>query len=294
MAQPITLKTRLFNRYDHVTSDSFILGRGEINFVPHNDLVLIKVGDGVTPYDALPYTGVRAEDVVGLETFIAKKVEDTNTTYEFSIEENENGIHTLQIIEKEFDTVLNTTNLEIIVPEDLENYLTKEEFAELNTTVTEMSSALTSVTTTVADHTTKFDDYATLTYVDDAINGILGTEELRGTYDTLKEIGAWVDEHAPEATQLAENVAAMSVKVDAAQTAEQVSDAIDAKISPLDDRYDMQGSAAAALEEAKTYADSLNHEDTTYEAGEGLMLNNGVFSLDTINYVFILNANYVE
>lgn len=50
--------------------------------------------------------------------------------------------------------------------------------------------------------------------------------------------------------------------------------------------------ADAALEAAKKYADSLDHEDTTYDAGEGLVLDpaTNIFSIDK-SLTFILDAN---
>jgi hypothetical protein len=109
---------------------------------------------------------------------------------------------------------------------------------------------------------------------------------------------------------------------EAAQTAEEVGNAIDAKITALDlaNTYEAKGAAATALSEAKTYADQaeadavataaadakskadaaleaakayangLEHKDTTYTAGTGLVLNGTVFSIDP-NLVLILDAN---
>lgn len=103
---------------------------------------------------------------------------------------------------------------------------------------------------------------------------------------------------------------------------EVVNDAIDAKIEALklSETYEAKGAAATALSEAKSYADqaeadavataaadakskadaaldaakayanSLEHKDTTYTAGTGLVLNGTVFSIDP-NLVLILDAN---
>ena len=108
---------------------------------------------------------------------------------------------------------------------------------------------------------------------------------------------------------------------EAAQTAEEVGNAIDAKITALDlaNTYEAKGAAATALSEAKSYADQAeadavataaadakskadaaleaakayadaNDADTTYTAGTGLVLNGTVFSIDP-NLVLILDAN---
>ena len=44
-------------------------------------------------------------------------------------------------------------------------------------------------------------------YTDKVKEDLLGTEELEGTYDTLKEIGKWITEHGVEATELADALA---------------------------------------------------------------------------------------
>jgi hypothetical protein len=45
------------------------------------------------------------------------------------------------------------------------------------------------------------------------------------------------------------------------------------------------------LAQAKAYANSLEHENTTYTAGAGLILNGTEFSIDIANTVFVLDAN---
>lgn len=165
-------------------------------------------------------------------------------------------------------------------------------------------------------------------YADTIKASILG-DDLTETFDTLKAVQEWVDSHedvtvvgltesiaaeakaredadtaldgkiTAEATArdaadvaLGERIDAVSEVANAAQTADEVAGAIDAKITALDldNKYDAKDAAADALIAAKAYADSLNHEDTTYTPGTGLKLDGTVFSIDT-DLVFILDAN---
>lgn len=163
-------------------------------------------------------------------------------------------------------------------------------------------------------------------YADGIKSDLLGEGAISETYDTLKEIADWIETSGVDATDLSSAIAAetkaredadaafdtrikayedvkdtyatkseveaVSAVADAAQTAEEVASAIDVKIAALDlaNTYDAKGAAAGALAEAKAYADSLDHEDTTYTAGAGLKLDGTVFSIDT-DLVFILDAN---
>lgn len=163
-------------------------------------------------------------------------------------------------------------------------------------------------------------------YADGIKSDLLGEGAISETYDTLKEIADWIETSGVDATDLSSAIAAetkaredadaaldtrikayedvaatyatkseveaVSAVADAAQTADEVAGAIDAKIAALDlaNTYDAKGAAAGALAEAKAYADSLDHEDTTYTAGAGLKLDGTVFSIDT-DLVFILDAN---
>lgn len=164
-------------------------------------------------------------------------------------------------------------------------------------------------------------------YADGIKSDLLG-DDLADTFNTLKDVQDWVDTHGVEATNLStalaaetkareeadtaldgkitaeatarenadkalgERIDAVSAVANAAQTADQVAGAIDAKITALnlDNKYDAKDAAADALKAAKAYADSLNHEDTTYTAGTGLKLDGTVFGIDT-DLVFILDAN---
>jgi hypothetical protein len=168
---------------------------------------------------------------------------------------------------------------------------------------------------------------AAKTYADGIKSDLLGNSDvIEGTFDTLREINTWITTSGVDATDLSSAIAAeakareeadtaldtrikayedvaatyatkseveaVSAVADAAQTADEVASAIDAKITALDlaNTYDAKGAADAALEAAKAYADTLDHEDTTYTAGAGLKLDGTVFIIDT-DLVFILDAN---
>ena len=168
---------------------------------------------------------------------------------------------------------------------------------------------------------------AAKTYADGIKSDLLGNSDvIEGTFDTLREINTWITTSGVDATDLSSAIAAeakareeadaaldtrikayedvaatyatkaeveaVSDVADAAQTADEVASAIDTKIAALDlaNTYDAKGAADAALEAAKAYANTLDHEDTTYTAGAGLKLDGTVFSIDT-DLVFILDAN---
>ena len=110
----ITLKTRLLNKYNQTLAADHVLGKGEINFIEvdiplgngeKGKAVLMKVGDGQTAYSSLDFVAAKAADVYdwakaatkpeykaseikNLESYIAAKVQDTNTKYEFKVSEN--------------------------------------------------------------------------------------------------------------------------------------------------------------------------------------------------------------
>lgn len=180
-------------------------------------------------------------------------------------------------------------------------------------------------------------------YADEIKTDLLGEGAISETYDTLKEIADWIAGDGVDATELTSAIAAeaqlreeadtalsnrikayedvkdtyatvealngVKTTAEAAQTATQVSDAIDAKITALnldtrfDNDYDVKGAAAAAQEAAATdattkanqaLADAKTYADDAYKAGEGLTLSvvdgKNVFAIDT-SVVFVLDGN---
>ena len=205
------------------------------------------------------------------------------------------------------------------------------------------ADGLVSAEASRADAAVEAAENAAKAYADGIKASILG-DDLTETFDTLKAVQEWVDSHedvtvvgltesiAAEAkaredadtaldgkitaeaaardaadVALGERIDAVSEVAGAAQTANEVANAIDTKIAALkaEDLWDGKGAADAALEAAKAdattkanaaeaaakaYADA-NDKDTTYTAGAGLILNGTVFSIDVANTVFVLDAN---
>lgn len=109
-----TFNTRLKLKYDtyaNWTANNPVLLAGEVGIVvipastnaqPQEPVVMMKVGDGTTAFNALPFTGAVAADVydwakaatkpaytaneiTGLEDYISGKVQDTNTQYKVEV-----------------------------------------------------------------------------------------------------------------------------------------------------------------------------------------------------------------
>ena len=452
----LTLKTRLLNKMSEGTIAD--LRKGEINFYPAGDFLVMEVGGTDKPFAALAsdvYAWAKAEnkpsytadEIDGLAGYIAGKVQDTNTTYTFEID-NETGelvikshelngtastVGTFDVVSHaELDAKLVDWVSKTELVEALAAYVTTASFEEFKTAntaaIADAKAAGTAASTALGEYKTANDaalagvkataeaattmaaveakGYAVATdvageiarveglvsaeasradaaekkaledakayadglagnydasgaaaaaesaakayadslagnydaagsasaaeaaakaYADEIKADLLG-DDLTETFDTLKAVQDWVDEHGEAAADLAEGLAnetkareeadtalsnrikayedvaatyatkseveAVSEVANAAQTANQVASAIDTKIAALDlaNTYDAKGAADAALEAAKAYADTLDHEDTTYTAGAGLKLDGTVFSIDT-DLVFILDAN---
>ena len=134
--------------------------------------------------------------------------------------------------------------------------------------------------------------------------------------DTLKEIQTELDRGVANAASILAEVQALkdenhASKAELTSTKEELlstistakSEAIAAASADATSKADAAEAQAkaeaktladAALNSAKEYANSLNHEDTKYEAGKGLVLNivdgKNVFSIDT-DLTFILDGN---
>lgn len=331
----LTLKTRLLNKMSESTVTD--LRKGEINFYPAGDFLVMEVGGSDKPFaakasdvaawakaDVKPtYT---ATEIEGLEGFIAGEIQDSNTEYTFEESNGQLVIKHKDIADLEWEIL---TTIDIITPTELttilSDYVTKTELVE------ELSKYVSNATfatfqeaniAAIADAKAAAEANAKA-YADGVKSDLLGEGTISETYDTLKEIADWIETSGVDATDLStalaaetkaredadaaldarikayEDVAAtyatkseVEAVANAAQTANQVASAIDTKIAALDlaNTYDAKGAAAAAEAAAKAYADSLEHENTTYTAGAGLKLDGTVFSIDT-DTVFILDAN---
>ena len=95
-------------------------------------------------------------------------------------------------------------------------------------------------------------------YADQVKSDLLGTEELEGTYDTLKEIGKWIETSGVDATELAD---AIAVETQAREAGDQaINDTLatygdivthDAAEFQVAGDYEVAGAAAQALADAK-------------------------------------------
>ena len=182
-------------------------------------------------------------------------------------------------------------------------------------------------------------------YTDEVKATILGeNDKLIETYDTLAEIGQWIENTGSDVTDLATAIAneattrenadkainetittTLETKADASAKLTEAKGYTDTQVAALKnnevkanadaiaainhaetgilaqakayadglaDNYDAAGSAAKALTDAKAYADSLNHEDTTYSAAAdgGLKLNaDNSFAIDD-SLVFVFDC----
>ena len=168
----ITLKTRLLNKYNQTLAADHVLGKGEINFVEidiplgngeKGKAVLMKVGDGTTLYENLDFVAAKSADVydwakaakkpeyqaseiTGLEGYIAGKVQDTNTKYEFNISENGKLIVNAKELSGATSTV---AELDFVTPTELNAIL------EGYVSETELTDALDDYLTTAAFDTFK-------------------------------------------------------------------------------------------------------------------------------------------
>lgn len=142
----ITLKTRLLNKYNQTLAADHVLGKGEINFVEvdiplgngeKGKAVLMKVGDGSTLYENLDFVAAKAADVYdwakaatkpeyqaseikNLESYIAGKVQDTNTKYEFNVSEDGKLIVNAKELSGATSTV---AELDFVTPTELNTIL---------------------------------------------------------------------------------------------------------------------------------------------------------------------------
>ena len=146
----LTLKTRLLNKMSEGSVANLL--KGEINFYPAGDFLVMEVGGTDKPFAALAsdvYAWAKeakkptytAKEIEGLDTFIAGEIKDTNT--EYSIEES-NG----QIIVKTKDGTNDEAPwkqvgepIDIITPTELNTILA--DYVTSTSLVEELSKYLT-------------------------------------------------------------------------------------------------------------------------------------------------------
>lgn len=196
------LNTRISLKYDSFanwTANNPVLLKGEVAIVvipaetgamPQEPAVLMKIGDGVLPFNELPFASAKAadiyswakastkptysaEEITGLSDYISGEIQDTDTQYK--LEQDANDGHVLKLFSKTL-------------------------------------GGDWTLVTTITTVDTVYDDTALAGRVS-AVETLVGSTAV--------------------ATQIANAIAALK----------------------LDETYDAKGSAAAALADAKTYAD---------------------------------------
>lgn len=350
----VTLKTQILNKYNNNLTADYVLGKGEINFVEVDiplgngklgKAVLLKVGDGESSYESLDFVAAKAADVyawakeankpgyeaneiAGLSEFIAKEIQDTNTTYSF---EEVDG--TLVIKSKNLNTEQEEVlTLDFVSPTELgiilSGYTSTNVFNTFKTEVkNNFSETNASIDVIEADYL-KSSDKAELNASINEVSSVANTakaaidaflleaDATEKAVDTLKEIQTELDKGVANAASILAEVQALkdenhASKTELTSTKEELlstistakSEAIAAASADATSKADAAEAQAkaeaktladAALNSAKEYANSLNHEDTKYEAGEGLVLNiidgKNVFSINT-DLTFILDGN---
>ena len=270
----LTLKTRLLNKMSEGTIAD--LRKGEINFYPAGEFLVMEVGGTDKPFAALAsdvYAWAKAatkpaytaDEIDGLAGYIAGKVQDTNTKYEFVI--NDNG--ELVITSKELDgTTKTAATLDILTPAELNttlaSYVTETKLVEelsKYVTVASFSAFQETNTAAIADAkaagtaaSTALGEYKTAN--DAALAGVKATAEAATTMADVEAKGYAVATNvASEITRVEGLVSAEASRADAAEK-KALEDA-KAYADGLAGNYDAAGAASAAETAAKTYADGL-------------------------------------
>lgn len=276
----LTLKTRLLNKMSEGTIAD--LRKGEINFYPAGDFLVMEVGGTDKPFAALAsdvYAWAKAktkptytaDEIDGLAGYISGKVQDTNTKYEFVI--NDNG--ELVITSKELDgTTKTAATLDILTPAELNttlaSYVTETKLVEeLSKYVTAASFSAFQETNTAAIADAKAAGTAASTALgeykaanDAALAGVKATAEAATTMAEVEAKGYAVATNvASEIARVEDLISAEASRADAAEQ-KALADAKD-YADGLAKNYEVAGAASAAEAAAKAYADGLA---TNYDA----------------------------
>lgn len=189
----------------------------ETGAVQQEPCILLKIGDGTTPFNDLPFVAGRAADVYnwakaatkpsytaseieGLDDYISGQIEDTDTQYQIVVDGSNDHLLKLQSRPKGGGSWTDVTT--ITLPDDSYNDTEVRGLISANTTAIEVlnGTGAGSVSKQVAD--------AVAQIVSDAPEA----------YDTLKEISDWITSHASSAAEMNSNIqslqTAMGGKVD--------------------------------------------------------------------------------
>ena len=288
MANVTTLKTRLFNKYNQELSADTVLGPGEIHFVevaiPLSDgttttAVLMKVGNGKTVYSELDFVAAKAADVYDWAKAAVKPNYEAN---------------------------------EIINLDNFVNAQVKNTVDTINANITKLTNDLTAEASTAREN--EATNFSAIERIDALLKATIENDD-DSAIDSIKELALWVAEHGEDAAELTAAINSLDEQINFEGKA---TDYVANQINALDlaNTYDAIGSANNAetnakayaktamesangytdevgslvLQQAKEYTDAKEHKDTTYTAGNGLILNGTEFSFDP-NWIFVLDGN---
>lgn len=186
----------------------------ETGAVQQEPCILLKIGDGTTPFNDLPFVAGRAADVYnwakaatkpsyaaseisGLSDYIAGEIEDTDTQYQIVVDGSND--HQLKLQSKPKGGSSWTDVTTITLPDDSYNDTEVRGLISANTTAIDVLNGMGagSVSKQVAD--------AVAQIVSDAPEA----------YDTLKEISDWITSHASSASAMNSAIQALETEMDA-------------------------------------------------------------------------------
>lgn len=184
----------------------------ETGAVQQEPCILLKIGDGTTPFNDLPFVAGRAADVYnwakaatkpsytaseisGLSDYIAGEIEDTDTQYQLVTDSDNDHVLKLQSRPKGGGSWTDVST--ITLPDDSYNDTEVRSLISANTTAIEVlnGTGAGSVSKQVAD--------AVAQIVSDAPEA----------YDTLKEISDWITSHASSAAEMNSAIQALQTTV---------------------------------------------------------------------------------
>ena len=270
----LKLKTRLLNKMSEAHVDSLL--KGEINFYPAGDYLVMEVGGTDKPFaakasdvaawakaDVKPV--YNANEIEGLEGFIAGEIQDSNTEYTFEESNGQLVIKHKDIADSDWKIL---TAIDVITPaelttiladyvtstslvETLSSYVSNATFAtfqEANTAaIADAKAAGTAASTALGEYKTANDA---------ALAGVKATADAATTMAAVEAKGYAVATNVASEIERVEGlVSAEASRADAAEK-KALEDA-KAYADGLASNYDAAGAASAAEAAAKAYANGL-------------------------------------
>lgn len=182
--------------------------------VQQEPCILLKIGDGTTAFNDLPFVAGRAADVYswakaatkpnytadeieGLADYIAGEIEDTDTQYQIVVDESDDHKLKLQSRPKGGPSWTDVTT--ITLPDD------SYDDAEVRGLISANTSAIAVLNGTGVGSVDK--------KVADAVAALVN--EAPEAYDTLKEISDWISSHAGSAAEMNSAIQQNTADIDA-------------------------------------------------------------------------------